>query len=49
MSQIVFGSDYPFRTATKTVEGLKAYFDPARLAVVDHENAWRLMPHLKRG
>jgi predicted TIM-barrel fold metal-dependent hydrolase len=49
MSQIVFGSDFPFRTATKTVEGLKAYFDPARLAVIDHENALRLLPTLRRG
>ncbi len=48
MSQIVFGSDFPFRTATKSVAGLKAYFDEARLNVIDYENAFRLLPQLRK-
>jgi len=49
MSQIVFGSDFPFRTATKSVAGLKAFFDAARLNIIDNENAFRLVPRLRRG
>ena len=48
MSQIVFGSDYPFRLATKSVAGLKGYFNDAQMNVIDNENAFRLMPHLRR-
>lgn len=48
ISQIVFGSDFPFRTATKSVEGLKAFFDVARLNAIDNENAFRLLPRLRR-
>ncbi len=48
ISQLVFGSDFPFRAATKSVEGLKMYFDAARMNIVDNENAFRLMPQLRR-
>jgi predicted TIM-barrel fold metal-dependent hydrolase len=42
--QILFGTDFPFRTAEEHVEGLtKCGFTPAELAAVEHENADRLL------
>ncbi len=47
-SQIVFGSDFPYRTAADHVKGLMAFgFSASDLAAVDRENAVRLIPRLK--
>jgi predicted TIM-barrel fold metal-dependent hydrolase len=48
-SQIVFGTDYPYRTAAETAQGLKecGCFGEADLHAIDCANAWRLMPKWK--
>lgn len=48
VSQIVFGTDYPFRTATEHVQGLKAcgVFSAGDLQAID-QNALRLLPKFK--
>src|SRR5262245_9570531 len=46
-SQIVFGTDYPYRTAADHVKGLAAYgFSAGDLQAIDRGNAVRLMPRL---
>jgi predicted TIM-barrel fold metal-dependent hydrolase len=48
ISQIVFGTDYPYRTAADHVKGLTAYgFSGADLMAIDRDNALRLLPHRK--
>ena len=51
VSQIVFGTDYPYRTARETAGMLKdcGCFDDAELRAIDCENAWRLMPRWNTG
>jgi predicted TIM-barrel fold metal-dependent hydrolase len=46
VSQIVFGTDYPFRTSLEHVENLKAcgVFNAAELRTIERENALRLLP-----
>lgn len=44
-SQIVFGTDYPYRTAAEHVKGLAAIFGADDLAKIDRANALRLLPH----
>jgi predicted TIM-barrel fold metal-dependent hydrolase len=46
MSQIVFGSDFPYRTSAEHVQGLKGsgVYDAAELAAIDWQNAARLLP-----
>jgi 6-methylsalicylate decarboxylase len=44
-SQIVFGTDYPYRSAEEHVKGLSAIFGLEDLAKIDRENALRLLPH----
>ena len=48
ISQIVFGTDYPFRTAAEHVKGLKecGVFDPKDLQAID-QNALRLLPKFR--
>ena len=48
VSQIVFGTDYPFRTAAEHVQGLKAcgVFSTEDLQAID-QNALRLLPKFK--
>ena len=47
ISQIVFGTDYPYRTAADHVKGLTDYgFKPDDLQAIDRDNALRLMPSL---
>jgi predicted TIM-barrel fold metal-dependent hydrolase len=49
VSQVVYGSDYPFRTCTEHVAGLDAYgFDAAAWRAIDRDNALRLLPRLRR-
>jgi len=48
VSQIVFGTDFPYRTAADHVKGLTGYgFSASDLLAIDRENAVRLMPHLE--
>ncbi len=47
VSQIVFGTDYPYRTAAEHVQGLSAAFPPNALKVIGHDNALRILPRLK--
>jgi predicted TIM-barrel fold metal-dependent hydrolase len=47
VSQIVFGSDYPYRTSTDHVNGLSTALSPGDLKAVDRENALRILPRLR--
>jgi predicted TIM-barrel fold metal-dependent hydrolase len=49
VSQIVFGTDFPFRTASDHVKGLKecGVFSAKNLRDIDRENAVRLLPQYK--
>jgi predicted TIM-barrel fold metal-dependent hydrolase len=48
VSQIVFGTDYPYRTSIEHVEGLaRSGFTPAELQAIDRDNALRLVPRYK--
>lgn len=47
VSQVVFGTDYPFRTSIDHVKGLTAYFGEADLKAIDRENALKLLPRLR--
>ncbi len=47
MSQILFGSDYPYRTATEHVAGLAKIFNASELRAIDYENSRRIMPALR--
>jgi len=48
VSQIVFGTDFPYRTAIDHVKGLTDYgFGASDLQAIDRDNAVRLMPRLK--
>ncbi len=46
-TQVVFGTDFPFRSAAVTAKGLAEYgFSPADLAAIERGNAAKLMPTL---
>ena len=45
-SQVVFGSDYPYRTVTEHVQGLQERFGPADLQAIARNNMLRLVPRL---
>jgi 6-methylsalicylate decarboxylase len=47
ISQIVYGTDFPYRTAAEHVRGLTAAFNGNDLKAIDRENALRLMPRLR--
>jgi 6-methylsalicylate decarboxylase len=48
ISQVLFGSDYPYRTGEDHVKGLMEYgFTAADLRAIDRENALRLLPRLR--
>jgi predicted TIM-barrel fold metal-dependent hydrolase len=48
ISQVMFGSDYPFRRGAEAVEGVHNYnFSPEELKAIDSENAIRVMPALR--
>jgi predicted TIM-barrel fold metal-dependent hydrolase len=45
VSQILYGSDYPYRTGPNTVKGLLDYgFSQADMKAIGRDNAVRLMP-----
>jgi 6-methylsalicylate decarboxylase len=46
-TQIVYGTDFPYRTAAEHTKGVTAFFKPDDLAKVDRENALRLLPRLR--
>ncbi len=46
-SQIVYGTDFPYRTAADHTKGVTAFFKGADLKAVERENALRLVPRLK--
>jgi len=47
-SQIVYGTDFPYRTAADHTKGVTAFFKGEDLAKVDRENALRLLPRLRQ-
>jgi 6-methylsalicylate decarboxylase len=47
ISQIVYGTDFPYRTAADHTRGLEAIFSGADLSAIDRENALRLLPRLR--
>ncbi len=44
VSQIVFGTDYPYRTGAEHVAGLTSRFGAEDLAAIDRGNALRILP-----
>ena len=47
VSQLMFGSDFPYREAAAAAEGLAAYpFDQAQRVAIDRETALKLLPRL---
>lgn len=49
ISQVLFGTDFPFRTSIEHVEALFNFgFSAENLRSVEYENATRLLPSLKR-
>jgi predicted TIM-barrel fold metal-dependent hydrolase len=48
VSQIVFGTDFPFRNAAEHVKGMKdcGVFSPSDLQAIDRQNALKLLPRL---
>jgi predicted TIM-barrel fold metal-dependent hydrolase len=50
ISQVLFGSDFPYRDAAEAVDGLRDYrFSDADAAAIDRGNAMKLMPGIKVG
>ena len=50
VSQIVFGTDFPYRTAIDHVKGLADFgFGASDLQAIERDNAVRLIPRLKTG
>jgi predicted TIM-barrel fold metal-dependent hydrolase len=45
-AQIVFGTDYPYRTAAEHVAGLARAFDGPTLRAIERDNALRILPSL---
>ena len=48
-SQIVFGTDYPYRTALDHVQGLRAsgLFDDTTLAMIERQTPMSLLPRVR--
>ena len=47
ISQIVYGTDFPYRSAAEHTKGVTEFFKGDDLKAVDRENALRLIPRLK--
>jgi 6-methylsalicylate decarboxylase len=47
VSQIVYGTDFPYRTAAEHTAGLAARFKADDLKAIDRENALRIIPRLR--
>jgi 6-methylsalicylate decarboxylase len=49
VSQVLFGSDFPYREAMEAVDGLANYkFSEADLRAIEYENALKMFPRIKR-
>jgi len=47
-SQVLYGTDFPFRDGAEEIEGLAAFrFNPRDLRAIERENALKLLPTLK--
>jgi 6-methylsalicylate decarboxylase len=47
-SQVMFGSDFPYRHGTEAVEGLANYkLSESDLRAIDYENAFKMFPRIK--
>jgi 6-methylsalicylate decarboxylase len=47
VSQIVYGTDFPYRTGEEHTKGVSAHFQGADLSAIDRGNALRLFPRLR--
>jgi len=48
ISQVLFGTDFPYRDGMEAVDGLRDYgFSTADAAAIDHGNAMKLLPNVK--
>jgi predicted TIM-barrel fold metal-dependent hydrolase len=47
ISQVMYGSDFPFVSSQYNLANLRSSLDGARLEAIEHENAERLIPRLK--
>jgi len=47
ISQIVYGTDFPYRRAEEHTKGVTEFFKGDDLKAIDRENALRLIPRLK--
>jgi predicted TIM-barrel fold metal-dependent hydrolase len=47
VSQVVYGTDFPYRTAADHTKGLSALFNGDDLKKIDRENALRILPRLR--
>ena len=47
ISQIVYGTDFPYRTAADHSKGVTGFFKGEDLKKVDRDNALRLLPRFK--
>ena len=48
-SQMLFGTDFPYRTGAEVVDGLAAqHFSPKDLRAIERDNALQLMPALNK-
>ena len=47
LSQIVYGTDFPYRTAADHSKGVSLVFTGDDLKAIDRENALRILPRLK--
>ena len=49
MSQVLYGTDYPFRDGAEVNEGIAAYgFNPGDIRLIEREVALKLIPRLKQ-
>jgi predicted TIM-barrel fold metal-dependent hydrolase len=50
VSQVLFGSDFPYRDSLEAADGLRDFgFNAADAAAIDHGNAMKLMPGIRMG
>ncbi len=48
VSQILFGTDYPYRSSAEEIDGLTAqHFAAADLSAIERDNSLRILPGLK--
>ncbi|MBL8385987.1 MAG: amidohydrolase [Burkholderiales bacterium] len=47
ISQIVYGTDYPYRTAAEHTRGLAQIFSGADLRAIERDNALRILPRMR--